>query len=426
MKKTFKVIFLILVVIGLIIGISLFIKPKNTITDSEIPIEEQLTKLFDYVYDLGSYSDLNYKYAKEFFSTQNDNWGGKCTAVAKTLEDGTTLVGRNMDLNISNKDAYIFRTNIEGCHQTINLAYTFRDYSPDDEEVNKNGISKGFRDILPFMADDVLNDEGLYIEINMRHGELDEEGKSIFSCSGTNPEAKERIHVFMLPRYVGEHCATVEEALKYVKTLDLYTKDGYWNYCFLMADATGRYGVLEIAQNRLFWNEGAKAQTNFYVTPELNKLEKFKTGLGRYETVINSIDDVQNEEDMLNLMKKVNYYNYYSPETCEFDIRSEMAGELVPVDDIEDEAKKEYIEENINKKGGLTTDYLYKPEMEETIKGYAKATGEYVRSLTRKEQQDKNEYWESTFTEVINCKEKTLYVRFFEDDTRSIKLSFKK
>lgn len=348
MKKSNKLLIVLLIIAIFIVGFIIVIGKK--IYD-KVQDEKNLTKVFDYVYDLGTYDKLNYSYAKEFYKDQNDNWGGKCTAVAKNLDDGTTLVGRNMDLNISNKAAYIFRTKIDGCHETINLAYTFRDFSPDNKEIEEKGLSKEFRDLVPFIADDVLNDAGLYIEINMRHGELNEDGSSRFSCSGTNPDSDERVHVFMLPRYVGEHCATVEEALEYVKTLDLYTKDGYWNYCFMIADATGRYGVLEIAQNKLYWNEGANAQANFYVTPELNAIQDFKIGLGRYETVTNGIKDVTNEDDMLDLMKKVNYYNYYSPEICSFDIRSELSGELIPLDNIEDEETKEYVEENINKKG---------------------------------------------------------------------------
>ena len=68
-------------------------------------------------------------------------------------------------------------------------------------------------------------------------------------------------------------------------------------------------------------------------------------------TVLNGIDDVKNEEDMLNLMKKVNYYSYYSPETCKFDVLSELAGETIPLEYVKDEKLKKYIEENVNQKG---------------------------------------------------------------------------
>lgn len=152
------------------------------------------------------------------------------------MVDGHCLVGRNMDLNISNKNAYIIRTNA-GKFKTIGLAYTFRSISPDYDIVAEKGISQEFYKILPFMCDDVLNEAGLHIEINMRHGEYWPNGADMFGCSGTNPESEERVYLFEIPRYVGEHCATVEEAMAYVSSLDVYSQNNYWNDCFLVSDS---------------------------------------------------------------------------------------------------------------------------------------------------------------------------------------------
>ncbi len=361
---------------------------------------KKLTEIFDHVYDAGTYFYANEKKASQYFSNEYDDWGGKCTAVEKTLSDGTVLVGRNMDLNITNKASYIFRTKFPGCYETINLLYTFRDISPDDDEIKKNGISDEFRNIMPFIADDVLNSEGLYIEINMREGELFEDGTSKFSCSGTNPKASKRIYMFEVPRYIGDHCATVDEAIEYIKTLNVYSKDGYWNYAFLLADATGHCGVLEFAQNKVIWNEGQKAQTNFYIDKDMAAIEDYKAGVGRYETVMNGIDSVKSENDMLALMKDVNYFNVYSPDTCKFDSRSEWVGD------------------------GLTYDYLMLPEKEEIIHNLISDIGAYVHSLSRQELMDLGEYWESVFTVVVNCTQKKLLVRFYENDEYSISLGF--
>ena len=362
----------------------------------------ELKKVFDYVYDLGTYTHLDAKAADAYFAKEYDDWGGKCTAVAKTLSDGTVLVGRNMDLNITNKVAYIYRTKRIGCYETINLSYTFRDVSPDKDVLEKEGLTDTFRNLIPFMPDDVLNSKGLYIEINMREGETFEDGTSKFSCSGTNPKSNKRIYMFELPRYVGDHCATVDQALKYIKTLDIYSKDGYWNYAFLLADATGHYGVLEFAQNKVIWHDGQRAQTNFYIDEEMAAIEDYKSGVGRYDTVMQGIDAVNNEEDMLKLMKSVNYFNLYSPETCVFDIRSELVG------------------------GELTYDYLMTPEKKDSIYYLMSQTGQYIHSLSRQELQDTGEYWESSFTEVVNCTEKTIFVRFFENDMQTVKLGFDK
>lgn len=361
---------------------------------------EKLEKVFDYVYDLGTYYCYDVEAADAYFAEEYDDWGGKCTAVEKTLDDGSVIVGRNMDLNISNKAAYMYRTKIKGCYETINLTYTFRDISPDAELIEKEGITSEFRNLVPFMADDVLNSEGLYIEINMREGEFNADGTAKFSCSGTNPASDKRIYMFEVPRYVGEHCATVDEAVEYVKSLDIYSKDGYWNYAFLMADATGHYGVLEFAQNKVLWNDYQQAQANFYIDKEMNAIEDYKTGVGRYNTVMDGVKNVKNEDDMLELMKSVNYFSFYSPESCKFDVRPECVGHGITYDMVMDPANYDYIMSMIKKEGDV------------------------VNSMTRQELQNKNEYWESSFTEVINCSEKTLFVRFFENDEKTIKLDF--
>lgn len=363
--------------------------------------DKELKKVFDYVYDLGTYTCLDEKAANEYFSKEYDDWGGKCTAVAKTLRDGTVLVGRNMDLNISNKAAYIYRTKLKGCYETINLTYNCDRISPDKDVIEKEGITDEFRNLVPFMADDVLNSKGLYIEINMRQGESFADGTAKFSCSGTNPDSDKRVYMFEIPRYVGEHCATVYEAIEYVKSLDVYSKSGYKNYAFLIADATGHYGVLELAQNKVIWHDGQKAQANFYIDKEMAAIEDYKAGVGRYDTVMSGIDAVTGEEDMLELMKSVNYFNFYSPYTCKYDVRSEFVGD------------------------GITYDYVMQPDRKEEIYALIALEGEYVHSLSRQELQNLNKFWESIFTEVVNCTEKTILVRFFENDELTLKLGFK-
>lgn len=364
-----------------------------------------VTEVYDHVLDAGTYTSLDYDFANDFFASRNDNWGGMCTAVAKVTDDGEMLVGRNMDLIISNKAAYIMRTKVDGCYETIGLTYTFRDYSPDYEDALKEGIPEEFSKVLPFISEDVLNSEGLYIEVNMRTDECWPTGEPKFVCSGTNPESDTRVYMLLIPRYIGEHCATVDEALEYVKNLDVYTMDGNdnaWNFCFMMADATGHYGLLEFAQNKIIWHEGQQAQTNFYIDEDMAAIEEFKCGVGRYETVMGGIDAVQSEKEMFQLMNKVTYYQCYFPEICQYDLRSEFVAEYP----------------------NWTYDYVMAKENQDEVMEEVNKAGKYMSSLTRQEQQNAKEYWESSFTEVINCSEKTLLVRFFEDDTRTITLNF--
>lgn len=375
------------------------------------PENTKLEEVFDRVFDAGTYSELDYDFAQKFFKKAYDKWEsdeGMCTAVAKVTDDGTTMVGRNMDLTISNKAAYIMRTKAKGCYETVGLAYTFREIAPDYDAVKKDGITEEFRKVLPFLSDDVLNSEGLYIEVNMRNGETWPTGETKFGCSGTNPKSDERVYLFSLPRYLGEHCATVEEALKYVDKLNLYSMYGKdinaHTYCFMLADATGRYGLLEFGANGVYWNEGQQAQANFYINEKLAKDQTLKTGIGRYDKVMAGIDAVQTQEQMYELMDSVSYFQAYYPDKCQFDNRSEFVG-FLPY---------------------WTYEYVMNELNHEKLEDVIGLVGQYLDTLTKEQMRNENTYWQSVFTEVVNCNEKTLFVRFYENDELTMTLGFDK
>ena len=376
----------------------------EVVTNENIMLKE----VYDRVFDVGTYNELDYEYAKKYFASEFDKWqrGGLCTAVCKVLDDKSMIIGRNMDLTICNKAAYIMRTNVEGFYKTVGLAYTFRNVSPDYDDVIKNGITTNFHKVLPFLCDDVLNEKGLYIEVNMRNGETWPTGETKFGCSGTNPSSKERVYLFELSRYIGEHCANVDEALEYVKTLDIYSMYGHEmhsdNYCFMLADESGHYGVLEFAMNKMFWHEGQCAQANFYIDENLSKIQSLKTGNGRYNKVMEGVSSVKTKEDMFNLIDSVSYYQAYFPDKCQFDNRSEFVGTL-PY---------------------WTYDYLMSGTSDmikefETIVGYI---GKYLKTKTRQEIRDMNYFWESVFTEVVDCNKREIFVRFYEDNSKTLLL----
>lgn len=398
---------------------TMFVALVTTGCSSQNWSKDGLNELEKYVVELDEYSELDYKFADEYFKKNNDNWGGGCSAISKMV-DGHRLVGRNMDLNISYKNAYVVRTNA-GKYKTLGLAYTFRKISPDYEEYKDKGISDEFRKILPFMCDDVLNEEGLHIEINMRHGEYWPNGGDKFGCEGTNKESDQRVYLFELPRYIGEHCKSVQEAKEYVASLDVYSQDRYWGYCFLVSDAYGQSSLLEFCNNEVYWldedkfgeytwldkyNMKAICQTNFYLNSYGYKNQDIKSGEGRLITLQNDIDAVNSEEDMYNLMKKIQYSSYYLDyDDCKnnhFDPRSENIGEM-------DE---------------LTYDVMMNPAAEETLKALMNAYSEPIRNMSREEKQEKNAYWESTFTEVVDTNAKSIFVRMFENEEIIYSINF--
>lgn len=386
------------------------------------------TEIAPYLFEVETYHQLDEKFADEYYRKNNDNWGGGCSAITKMTTDGTRLIGRNMDLNISNNCAYVVRTDA-GKYKTIGLSYTFRDVSPKYDDVKKNGIPEEWGKLLPFFCDDVMNDQGLHIEINMRHGEYWPNGDDMFACKGTRPGAKKRVHMFELPRYIAENCKDIEEAKSYVSSLDIYSKEHYWNYCFILADLSGKASLLEFSSDNVYWidedmvvdyqlkylnleppfynlNYHTIAQTNFYINFSSYVLQNTKSGFGRMQAMQNGIDIVTDRSSMYQLMDRISYGNFYLPyhecKSRHFDPRSEQLGEFK----------------------GASFDIIMNDSMEEWISRAMDAYSEPIRALTRQQKRDENKYWESTFTEVVVLNEKAIYVRFFEDENLKFKLDF--
>lgn len=356
----------------------------------------------DHVFETATYTSIDYNWAEKKFEERFIGVGG-CTAVWTKTQTGEIIIGRNMDLTISNKPAYIVTTVVPGKYPTTGIAYTFAD-GPDYEDVRANGIDDEFAGILPFLCTDVVNAAGLYIEINMRSSEYYPDGSSKFACTHTNENASHRICACVLQQYVGQNCATVEEAVEYIKNdLDLYTPKNSeiaWNFCFMLADSSGKHGILEIAENKVVWLEGESAQANFYLTKDFADKEEYRCGLDRCAQVRKGVNSVTSNEDMLELMKSVTYGQVYTPNP-QYDVRTEYAG-IEPdwtANFVLDEANRELVQKRINKNINI------------------------VQSSTRQELMDIKKYWETTYTTVTNLTQRKMIVRFFEDDNRIVELT---
>ncbi len=379
---------------------------KEEIVSTVINLKKvQLKEVIPQVFETEIFTDLDYKNAGNIINDMFDSWQPSgCSAAAKILPDGSTIVGRNLDFFITNKPAFVVRTKNEKGIKTIGLVY-MSILIPDYEDVKKDGLPEVYYNLLPFLSLDVLNSEGLYIEVNMRYAEYYPTGQSKFECSGTNPDSKERVYAGVIARHVAENCRNVKEAIEYIKTLDIYTsKDGDfpWNFGFILADASGNYGVLEIAENKISFLEKEPAQTNFYLTPEFARKQGLKCGVGRYTNLTKVLSGIKTEDDMFQLMDSISYFQSYFPEKCSFDARSEYIGE-----------QPEW-----------TYDYIMAKENQAEVTAYINEQSKKVRSMTRKQLQDDGSYWESSCTNVVNCSKKTIRTRFFEDDSLILNLSF--
>ena len=124
------------------------------------------------------------------------------------------------------------------------------------------------------------------------------------------------------------------------------------------------------------------------------------------QTMQNGIDAVNSKTAMFNLMNKVAYSNFYRDyDDCKynhFDPRSEQLGEL----------------------GLLTSGFCMNPNYENYFKAMQNEYTAPIRQMTREQKRAKNEYWESTFTEVVDISEKSIFVRFFENNEMNYVLTF--
>ena len=275
------------------------------------------TDLGNYVIDVDEHTHFDFDKALAFSNKRYDKWAklpvGGCSALGTRTENGEVLIGRNLDLTVSQFPCYITHVNPVGGfkYKTINFTYDELFTEGDTYEVllNKGKINEEYYNALPLLASDSFNEKGLYLEYNMRAYE------EYMICSGTNPDSQNRICTISLPFVVASNCATVKEALDYIRNyVNVYTMldesvASGWNLCFMIGDAVGEYGLIEIARNEIMYLPYQHGQGNYYVTPKWNVLSKGQSGYGRLQFGIEHIDKVQNEEDMAELMKKIMWRN---------------------------------------------------------------------------------------------------------------------
>ena len=129
-----------------------------------------------------------------------------------------------------------------------------------------------------------------------------------------------------------------------------------------------------------------------------------KCGVGRYDLLEIGIDEVNSEDDMFNLIDSVSYAQSYDYKTCNFDARSEYIGE----------------------NPGWDYYYVIDEDNQDEVNKYLDEVAEKYNSMSRQELKDDGTYWESSFTTIANCNEKTMRVRFYEDNSNVLNLGFDK
>ena len=353
--------------------------------------------LADYVIELPVVTQIDYEAGLKKNVEKFGKFG--CSAVGKVVDNGDMVVGRSYDLFYGYNPAYIIRTDVDGFNKTVGLVYNSFDGRTFDD-VKENGITQEEILTLLFFTADLMNEKGFYMEANMRPKQPEETGIAI--STGTNPSAEVTVTLPALVRYLGERCATVDEALELAKTLNVCAfSNGEVNWCggFFMADESGHFGVLELVDNKLVWNEGQNCQTNFYINDEYKNKATLGTGLGRYELLRSKIGQVKTADDMTELMKKVRYTQILDPYNCAFDPCSECCGE--PVEELG---------------GVLTLDLCASGKYKDAILQGLEVSGAIERAKSLQQRKDEGTQWLSAWQTTANCNKKSIKVVFYEKD----------
>ncbi|MCQ2486056.1 MAG: hypothetical protein MJ168_12075 [Clostridia bacterium] len=272
---------------------------------------DNFTDLGRYIIDCYPHKNFCFQKALDYCNKRYDlSRMAGCSALATRTNSGDVIIGRNLDLTVSQFPCYISHVRF-GKYETLNFSYDelFTEGLRYSELLCAGKIDDEYFNALPMLASDSMNSEGLYLEYNMRAYEEQ------FICMGTNPDAKTRICSISLPFVVASYCATVDEAVRFMREqLDIYTLidesiASGWNLCFAIGDARGNYGIIEIANNEIKYLPHANGQGNYYIYPEFNSTSQNQSGYGRLQFGLERIDKVQCDKDMTELMEAIMWRN---------------------------------------------------------------------------------------------------------------------
>ncbi len=248
-----------------------------------------------------------------------------CTAMAKLNKRGEVVFGRNMDLEISQDPAYVYRTTF-GKYKNVCVTYSPGGYLPYEEVKKLEELDENWLSQLIYSACDCFNEKGLYIEVNQRTPYSRLTNYGVHSARGEKTRADGtpwkdlRVCLSAITQLVSQNCATVQEAVEFVKnSYDWYTPGlapddplahyTGWNFAFLIGDATGEFGLIEIAQDEIKYIPYQFGHGNFYITPRWRSIEPCGAGEGRLSTVSDVIGPVQTLDEAMDAMKPIMWKN---------------------------------------------------------------------------------------------------------------------
>lgn len=327
-----------------------------------------------------------------------------CTATAKLNSKGEVIMGRNMDIDVSQMPCYI-----QHLHGSKHDAVIFSYRGPSDkyrydqmDEIDKDeqwvmSIASG--------VSDAMNDAGLYLETNIRERDTDYH----MDCEGVFP-GKKKVCFSMLATLVALNCSTVDEALEYIRnSYDWYGNETHLfaepyrlNICFMIGDATGNFGLIEFGDNQMHYLPYSPGQANYYMTPALAEYANSGSGFGRLSKALEGLPKCETEQDMMDNM-----------------LRNAWRGELLHPGSM----GYSDMETSLAVRRATPKDTL-QARLEAQLAPIQPLAEQYYKG-NEKPLRDNGTVWTSSFNFGVNCHTKHLRLRLWEREDCVIDLQWK-
>ena len=302
----------------------------NSMADSFSTSFTNCEKLESRLYKL-RYNNINYELGRRFMKERYVPSGCRCTVV-----QAGGIIGRNLDeLYDDSITAFIEVAPSDNTYRSWGLISGMPLLT---RELLESGDNSEILEVAPFFTVDAINSEGLFVEVNLLTREDGYKG----TTTGTTPaiEQRDEISMMMLPRYIVDHYASVEEAIEgitnYIRVYAPDTEKFSGEFHYYLTDGA-KSVILEFVNNEIAVTEvgtGYPAvMTNFYVdgvtlnddntitrntsadprTENENGVTPYGSGIERHNLAVSALANIQSVEDMQSLMRSLFYTNSYRP-----------------------------------------------------------------------------------------------------------------
>ena len=217
---------------------SLYVMKNYECTDTRAMLDSNSNTangLLSWVFDKHFYGMPN------FFKIDKSHVGFGCAAFAAATPDGKHLFGRNFDL--IETDTLLVYSHPEGAYESIGIAdIGIFGVSQSSAVSPDSPLGRLIMTFNPYFVVDGMNEKGV--------------GAGILQLNIDEPHqdnGKPDLLVFVAIRGILDYCATVDEALEFLKSYDIHSDLG--NYHLFITDKSGRYVVVEWLDNEMVVTE---------------------------------------------------------------------------------------------------------------------------------------------------------------------------